>query len=153
MQAIKQIIRKKAIFRLYAIKAKKQRKNILVIAILFTILVNSIIYVTDKNIKIYFVDVGQGDCTLIQTSGRKNVLIDGGGSEFGSFDVGKSTLLPYLLDRGITKIDYMMISHFDSDHIGGLFYIMENLRVDNIIISKQGESSENLKKFIEIIAK
>ena len=151
MQAIKQIIRKKAIFRLYAIKAKKQRKNILVIAILFTILVNSIIYVTDKNIKIYFVDVGQGDCTLIQTSGRKNVLIDGGGSEFGSFDVGKSTLLPYLLDRGITKIDYMMISHFDSDHIGGLFYIMENLRVDNIIISKQGESSENLKKFIEIL--
>ena len=151
MQAIKQIIRKKAIFRLYAIKAKKQRKNILVIVILFTILVNSIIYVTDKNIKIYFVDVGQGDCTLIQTSGRKNVLIDGGGSEFGSFDVGKSTLLPYLLDRGITKIDYMMISHFDSDHIGGLFYIMENLRVDNIIISKQGESSENLKKFIEIL--
>ena len=151
MQAIKQIIRKKAIFRLYAIKAKKQRKNILVIAILFTILVNSIIYVTDKNIKIYFVDVGQGDCTLIQTSGRKNVLIDGGGSEFGSFDVGESTLLPYLLDRGITKIDYMMISHFDSDHIGGLFYIMENLRVDNIIISKQGESSENLKKFIEIL--
>ena len=151
MQAIKQIIRKKAIFRLYAIKAKKQREKILVIAILFTILVNSIIYVTDKNIKIYFVDVGQGDCTLIQTSGRKNVLIDGGGSEFGSFDVGKSTLLPYLLDRGITKIDYMMISHFDSDHIGGLFYIMENLRVDNIIISKQGESSENLKKFIEIL--
>lgn len=151
MQAIKQIIRKKAIFRLYAIKAKKQRKNILVIVILFTILVNSIIYVTDKNIKICFVDVGQGDCTLIQTSGRKNVLIDGGGSEFGSFDVGESTLLPYLLDRGITKIDYMMISHFDSDHIGGLFYIMENLRVDNIIISKQGESSENLKKFIEIL--
>ena len=151
MQAIKQIIRKKAIFRLYAIKAKKQRKNILVIVILFTILVNSIIYVTDKNIKICFVDVGQGDCTLIQTPGRKNILVDGGGSEFGSFDVGESTLLPYLLDRGITKIDYMMISHFDSDHIGGLFYIMENLRVDNIIISKQGESSENLKKFIEIL--
>ena len=82
-------------------------------------------------------------------------MIDGGGSEFGSFDVGKSTLLPYLLDRGITKIDYMMISHFDSDHIGGLFYIMENLRVDNIIISKQGESSENLKnlsKYCKVIS-
>ena len=152
MQAIKQIIRKKAIFRLYAIKAKKQRKNILVIVILFTILVNSIIYVTDKKLKIYFVDVGQGDCTLIQTPERKNVLIDGGGSEFGSFDVGENILLPYLLDRGVTKIDYMMISHFDSDHIGGLFYIMENLKVDNIIISMQGKNSENLKKFIQIVS-
>ena len=150
-KTIKQFIRKKAIFRLCIIKAKKQRKKILVVTIIFTILLNSIIYVTDKNIKIYFVDVGQGDCTLIQTQKRKTILIDGGGSEFGSFDVGESILLPYLLDRGITKIDYMMISHFDSDHIGGLFYIMENLRVDNIIISKQGENSENFKKFIKIM--
>lgn len=150
-KTIKQFIRKKAIFRLCIIKAKKQRKKILVVTIIFTILLNSIIYVTDKNIKIYFVDVGQGDCTLIQTPEKKNILVDGGGSEFGSFDVGESTLLPYLLDRGITKIDYMMISHFDSDHIGGLFYIMENLRVDNIIISKQGENSENFKKFIKLM--
>ena len=129
----------------------KCKRKILVTIITVIILLNSIIYVTDKNVKIYFVDVGQGDCTLIQTQKRKTILIDGGGSEFGSFDVGESTLLPYLLDRGITKIDYMMISHFDSDHIGGLFYIMENLRVDNIIISKQGENSENFKKFIEIM--
>ena len=43
-----------------------------------------------------------------------------------------------------------MISHFDSDHIGGVFAILENLKVKNIIISKQGETSENLKKFYEI---
>ena len=44
-----------------------------------------------------------------------------------------------------------MISHFDSDHIGGLFYILENLKVENIIISKQGKISENFEKFIKII--
>ena len=152
LKPIRQFIRKKAIFRFLIIKAKKHKLKILVTIITVIILLNSIIYVTDKNLKIYFVDVGQGDCTLIQTHEKKNILIDGGGSEFGSFDVGESILLPYLLNRGINKIDYMMISHFDSDHIGGLFYIMENLKVDNIIISRQGKNSENFKKFIQIIS-
>ena len=153
LKPIRQFIRKKAIFRFLIIKAKKHKLKILVTIITVIILLNSIIYVTDKNLKIYFVDVGQGDCTLIQTHEKKNILIDGGGSEFGSFDVGESILLPYLLNRGINKIDYMMISHFDSDHIGGLFYIMENLKVDNIIISRQGKNSENFKKFIQIMSK
>ena len=59
---------------------------------------------------------GNGDSILIETPSRKKILIDGGGSEIGSFDVGEQTLLPYLLDKGISKIDYIMFSHFDSDH-------------------------------------
>lgn len=71
-----------------------------------------------KDLKIYFVDVGQGDCTLMVTPKNKTVLIDGGGSLNPDFDVGKKTLLPYLLDRGYKSIDYIMISHFDQDHVG-----------------------------------
>ena len=100
---------------------------------------------------IYFIDVGQGDCTLIELPKNIHILIDGGGSEFGTFDVGESTLVPYLLDRGITSLEYLMISHFDSDHIGGLFAVIENIKVKNIIISRQGENSENLKKLKELI--
>ena len=70
-----------------------------------------------KDLKIHFVDVGQGDCTFIVTPQNKTILIDGGGSELGSFDVGKNTLIPYILDRGYTKIDYIIVSHFDSDHV------------------------------------
>lgn len=70
-----------------------------------------------RNLKIYFVDVGQGDGTFIVTPQRKTILVDGGGSLSKEFDVGKKTLLPYLLDRGYTKIDYMIISHFDQDHV------------------------------------
>ncbi len=130
---------------------KKYKLKILVIFVILIIANVSIFNLFTKKLQIYFIDVGQGDCTLIKTLGGKNILIDGGGSEFGSFDVGKQILLPYLLDRGITKIDYLMISHFDSDHIGGLFYILENLKVENIIISKQGKISENFEKFIKII--
>lgn len=122
--------------------------TITVIIFTSTIIINTV----NKNLKIYFVDVGQGDCTLIYTPTNKTILIDGGGSEkSNSFDVGKQILLPYLLDRRITKIDYMLISHFDSDHIGGLLYVLENIKVKHVIISKQGEMCENYKRFKEIV--
>ena len=129
----------------------KNKKVILLCVISIIIISSLIIFILPNPLRIYFVDVGQGDCTLIQTPTNKTILIDGGGSEFGNFDVGESTLLPYLLDRRITTIDYLMISHFDSDHVGGLFAILENLKVKNIIISRQGENSENLEKFSELI--
>ena len=68
------------------------------------------------DLEIYFIDVGQGDSTLIVTPNDKKILIDGGGSS--TYDVGKNTLIPYLLDRKIKEIDYLIISHFDQDHVG-----------------------------------
>ena len=68
--------------------------------------------------------MGQGDSTLIETPSRKTILIDGGGSEVGSFDVGEKTLLPFLLDNNIMQIDYMLFSHLDTDHCGRATYIV-----------------------------
>ena len=59
--------------------------------------------------------------------------------------------MPYLLNRKILTIDYLIISHFDSDHIGGLLTVMKELKVRNVIICMQGEESDNLKKFNEIV--
>lgn len=71
-----------------------------------------------QELKIHFVDVGQGDCTIICTPAGKNILIDGGGNQDADkYDVGEKILLPYLLDRKIKKLDYIMVSHFDSDHV------------------------------------
>lgn len=100
------------------------------------------------------IDVGQGDSTLITTQFNKKILIDGGGSEFGStFDVGEKTLLPYLLKKKIHKLDYVIISHFDSDHVGGILTILEELNVKQVLIPKQVEYSENYNKFLDIIKK
>ena len=104
-----------------------------------------------KELKINFIDVGQGDSCLITTPQNKKVIVDSGGSE--SYDVGKNVLLPYLLDKRITKIDYIMISHFDTDHCKGFEYVLENLKVKNVIISKQSETSENFKQIMKIIRK
>ena len=69
-----------------------------------------------------------------------------------SFQIyGKQVLVPYLLDRGVKSLDYVIISHFDTDHIGGILTVMEELKVDTVVISKQGETSENYERFVQIV--
>lgn len=127
---------------------KKYRLRIMIIII---ILLFSFFQCIPKNLEINFVDVGQGDSTFIVTPRNKTILIDGGGSTTDEFDVGKSTLLPYILDKGYTKIDYIFISHFDQDHVGGILTILQEIKVKKVIISKQGENTENYQKFLEVI--
>ena len=104
-----------------------------------------------KKLNMYFIDVGQGDSTFIVTPRNKTILIDGGGSSSNEYDVGESTLLPYILDRGYRKIDYIFISHFDQDHVGGILTILQELKVGRVIIPEQGENSENYEKFLKIV--
>ena len=74
-------------------------------------------------VKIVFVDVGQGDCALVM-SGGKTALIDG-----GIADEGMKTL-PTVLDHyNIDKVDYAIMSHWDSDHVGGLLSLAGQGRV------------------------
>ena len=99
------------------LKNKKLQKKLIAVILIF-VLVFQIINVIPSDLKIYFIDVGQGDSCLIVTPKHKTILIDGGGNlDNEVYDVGKSTVIPYLLDRGITKLDYIIISHFDSDHV------------------------------------
>lgn len=130
-----------------------QNKRKVISLILFICILFSIYKIIPKNLKIYFIDVGQGDSCLIVTPLNKKILIDGGGSTDKDFDIGEKILMPYLLDRKISTIDYVFISHFDTDHVGGLLYILENMKVKNVIISKQPENSENFKVFLKIIKK
>lgn len=97
------------------LKIIKNRYKKVIAIILIVILTCTLLYVElPKQLKIYFIDVGQGDCSLIITPQNTRILIDGGGSE--TYDIGEKILLPYILSRRITSIDYIIISHFDTDH-------------------------------------
>ena len=102
-------------------KVQKIKQNwyyVLAILCMAIILLSFISYFWPQNLQIHFVDVGQGDSTLIITPKNQSILIDGGGNDYAeNFDVGKQILLPYLLNRGISHLDYIVISHFDSDHV------------------------------------
>ncbi|MDO4582317.1 MAG: DNA internalization-related competence protein ComEC/Rec2 [Bacillota bacterium] len=80
-----------------------------------------------------FLDVGQGDAALMILPDQTTLLLDGGGSGSDPRAVGEHVLLPYLKSRGITGIDYMIASHPDSDHIGGLLTVVEHLPVGELI--------------------
>ena len=140
---------------------KKQKSRILskktIAFFTIVIIILNFIYpvLTSKrdNLEVNFIDVGQGDSTLIRVS-NKTILIDGGGSSYGeTFDVGEQTLFPYLLDRGINTIDYVIVSHFDSDHCQGLNFIMENMKVKNAIISDLGQESNEYNTFLSLAKK
>ncbi len=128
---------------------QKRSKYIMCIIIVFSVCV--CISILPKDLKVYFVDVGQGDCTFIVTPTNKTILVDGGGSLNKDFDVGKKTVLPYLLDRGYSSIDYIVISHFDQDHVQALLYVMQEIKVRNVIIGKQLETCENYEEFKKIV--
>ncbi|MBK8983174.1 MAG: DNA internalization-related competence protein ComEC/Rec2 [Ignavibacteria bacterium] len=85
---------------------------------------------------ITFLDVGQGDCALIETPCGKNILVDCGNST-ETFDNGEKTIAPLLRRKGISKIDIIILTHMHQDHIGGVNYLLKHFEVKSIIESGQ----------------
>jgi len=103
---------------------------------------------------IEFIDVGQGDSILIKLGGNKNVLVDTGGilkyedsfKRINDFSIGDDVLSPYLKSIGISRLECLIITHGDMDHIGGSEAIMNNFNVNNLFLN--GNLNELEKKLI-----
>ena len=140
--------------KLYYIKNKYKKiffKGISLVLISVIIIQFCTIVPQKNRLIIHFIDVGQGDSCLLETPAGMKMLIDSGGSTTANiFDVGEKTLLPYLLDRKIKILDYVMISHFDEDHCQGLESVIKNIKINNLVISKQSIISEEYLKIIKM---
>ncbi len=77
-----------------------------------------------------FINVGQGDATLIRDY-DKTILIDTGGSHY--YDIANETLIPYFRSQHISHIDLVVITHDDFDHNGALEELMSNFRIKQVI--------------------
>lgn len=86
------------------------------------------------SLDVYFIDVGQGDCTLI-VCGENAVLIDGG--ERSESD----NILEYLYELKIDKLDCVVATHPHSDHIGGLIKVLEKIEVSNVLMPRLTEEN------------
>jgi competence protein ComEC len=96
-----------------------------------------------------FLDVGQGDSILLR-SGTHNVLIDGGGrSEDPRF--GETVLLPMLVDRGVRKIDIVILSHAHPDHCGGLPAVIDQLQVGEVWLNPRRLRGECAQMMLDAI--
>lgn len=79
--------------------------------------------VSEADVKVHYIDVGQGDATFIELPDGKTMLIDGGTDEMGG------RVVKYIKDLGYKKIDYLIATHSDSDHVGGLDKVLEKFEV------------------------
>ncbi|MBI5177897.1 MAG: DNA internalization-related competence protein ComEC/Rec2 [Nitrospinae bacterium] len=91
--------------------------------------------------EVRFIDVGQGDATLIMMRDGTNILVDGG-LRFGEFDAGELAVIPELRRLGVRRLDAVIATHGDSDHVGGLFAVMNRIAVKRYM--DNGEESKAL---------
>ena len=124
------------------LKGKKAVRLITSVVIAIIVLVTALITnrlnsepIPEGKMQVHFIDVGQGDCTLIQTS-EAVILIDAG--EAGEAD----KVINFLKDRDIKKIDCCIATHPHTDHIGGLPDVFEEFDVDTVITTEFSEENE-----------
>ncbi len=95
-----------------------------------------------------FLDVGQGDCALIEFTNGKKYLIDAGMSSPGR-DSGRDVIVPFLRAKGIGRIDCALISHSDADHCGGLSYLLDHVTIGKLITSDHPSSQPMFNRSLE----
>ena len=106
----------------------------------------------NNSFETYFLDVGQGDGIFIR-SGSNTFLVDGGSSDEKSlYDY---TLEPFLLSKGVSKIDYAVVTHPDSDHMSGVLDLMEKgkIRIGTLVVSGTPEDDEAFEELYTLADK
>ena len=84
---------------------------------------------TDRMLRVTFLDVGQGDAALVELPDGPRLLVDGGPGGARRFDVGERVLAPFLWNRPLAHLDAIALSHWDTDHSGGLAAVLRRFRV------------------------
>jgi competence protein ComEC len=103
-----------------------------------------------NDLRATFLDVGQGDCTLVEFPRGKRMLIDGGGL-YGDFDVGENVLAPFLWKRRILKVDYLALSHPGTDHYKGLTFIAQHFGPSEFWHNGMTSDSATYKELLKVI--
>ena len=98
----------------------------------------------EKLMTAHFIDVGQGDCTLF-ISGNETMLIDCGEEKYSD------TVIRELQSYGVTEIDYVVVTHAHSDHMGGMADILNTVPTQTIIFSEPSEKSSGTKTYGEFL--
>ncbi|AGA70428.1 ComEC/Rec2-related protein [Desulfitobacterium dichloroeliminans LMG P-21439] len=93
---------------------------------------------TPSVLQVTFIDVGQGDCILIETPKGARVMVDAG-PKTNRFDAGEQIIVPYLLQQGIKRLDALILTHPHSDHVGGASAILETIPVGWVGIPEDGK--------------
>ena len=127
----------------FFIDEKKNKKLLLFAVIIFTILCVSFIKIPDKKLHLIFFSVKNADSCLIKTPKNHYLIIDTGKKSFsGNYSTGEGVIAKYLLSKGVTKIDYVILSHLDNDHIGGTIGLLKKIKVKKVFVNTDVPNSQ-----------
>lgn len=98
-----------------------------------------------RELTAYFFDAGKADAILLTTANGA-VLIDAGERGFGK------TILAYLEEHGIDKLDYLIITHFDRDHVGGAAKVINGIPVGTVLQNNSPKDSEEYEKYLKALS-
>ncbi len=101
--------------------------------------------VAGKEMSVHFIDVGQGDSIFIKAPNGKTMLIDGGVKGAGK------TVVDYLRTQGVTKLDYVVATHPDADHIGGLIAVLNSISIKEFIDSGKVHTSQTYEEMLALV--
>lgn len=100
---------------------------------------------TGSDLAVHFIDVGQGDSTLIEANGHY-MLIDAGEKD------QTNTVIDYLKAQGVKSLDYVIGTHPHSDHIGGLEGVIREFDVKNVMLPEKEHTTRIYEKLLDAIA-
>ncbi len=129
---------------------KLKLKIITIFTLIISILFLSGCYNTEttaetlEGLNVHIIDVGQGDCTLLECDDLY-MLIDAGEVDYGN------TVVDYLKKYNVDKLDYMVITHPHSDHYGGAKTVLESIKTENIILSEAYSTTRSWESLIDYI--
>ena len=130
------------------------KKYIYVLPIITLILIYSNINYFNKNLIVTMLDVGQGDSLMIAFPNNKgNILIDTGGIvnfTKTNYEISTSTIIPYLKSIGIKKINYLVLTHGDFDHMGEAVNLVNGFKVEQVVFNC-GEFNDLEKELIKVL--
>ena len=110
----------------------KQQK-IYLCCLLLIVIIDILVPYLDSSSYVYFLDVKQGDASLVILPYRKGVyMIDTGGVQEGHISDNYLSMFKYL---GINRIDYLILTHGDYDHMGDASYLIDKLKINNVIFN------------------
>jgi competence protein ComEC len=104
----------------------------------------------DPDLRVTFLDVGQGDAALVEGPGGFAMVIDGGGAVSGSFDPGARVVGPVLRRKGIHRLDLVALSHPHPDHMNGLFHLLERFDVGAVWTPGEGGGNPEYDRLVAL---
>ncbi|MCP4715628.1 MAG: DNA internalization-related competence protein ComEC/Rec2, partial [Deltaproteobacteria bacterium] len=103
------------------------------------------------NLRVTFLDVGNGDAAVVEFPSGAVMLIDGGGFMDESFDIGRAVIAPFLYYNRLARVDYVVASHGHADHIGGLASVIDEFGIAEVWVNSAQVSTPLQRRLREVV--